>query len=139
MRVRWEQAAILLIAAHSVALGLALLVDPLDTLRLAQWPYAGDLFWPSQAGLFLLVLGLVYGATLVHRPLVWLIVLSKAVAFLFLAVHALWLGAPRLALAAGVGDGLMGLVAWVVARRPGARLGGQALDREGEADHARMP
>ena len=101
---------ILAVAAHSVALGLSLLCFPMWALKLVGWDYSGEVFWPSQAGLFLIILGSAYAAALRWRPLTWLLIGSKACAIVFLTAHVLWLGAPRLAGLLGVGDGLMGLV-----------------------------
>lgn len=100
---------VLSVAAHSVVLGICYLVFPVQTLRLAGWEYSGQVFWPSQAGLFLLILGLAYGAAVRVRPLVWLVIGSKASAFVFLVASAVWLDAPPLAAVLGYGDGLMGL------------------------------
>jgi hypothetical protein len=101
--------AILGVSAHSVLLGLCLLSFPARVLRWVGWTYTGDIFWPCQAGLFLLILGLAYGTAVRYRPLVWLLVGSKASAFVFLMVQALWADAPRLTVLLGAIDGLMGL------------------------------
>jgi len=111
---------ILAVAAHSVTLGVCLLSFPNWTLRLVGWGYTGPVFWPSQSGLFLIILGVAYGAAVRFPPLVWLLVGSKASAFVFLMAHALWLDAPRLSVLLAVEDGLMGLVVavlwWLTAR-----------------------
>jgi hypothetical protein len=105
---------ILAVAAHSMALGLALLCFPMWVLKLVGWDYSGEAFWPSQAGLFLILLGTAYAAALCWRPLAWLLIGSKGCAIVFLWAHVLWLGAPRLAGLLGIGDGLMGLVTAVL-------------------------
>jgi hypothetical protein len=126
---------ILGVAAHSVVLGLCLLSFPTWTLRLVGWEYSGEVFWPSQAGLFLIILGVAYGAAIRFRPLVWLLIGSKACALVFLLAHVTWLGAPRLAGLLGVGDGLMGLTIAVLlaglrtARQP-ASFDGRAPGRK---------
>ena len=102
-------ALLLGVAAHSVVAGAALLVFPLATLGLVRWEYTGPAFWPSQAGLFLILLGIAYAAAVWVRPLIWLVVGSKASAFVFLTVSAGWGYAPRVAAWLGCGDGLMGL------------------------------
>ncbi len=108
--------AVLGVAAHSVALGVCLLSFPAWTLRLVGWEYAGPVFWPSQAGLFLIILGAAYGAAVRYRPLLWLLIGSKGCAFIFLMAHALWLDAPRLAVLLGAGDGAMGLTVALLLR-----------------------
>jgi len=50
-------ALLLAVAAHSIALGFTLLFLPRWALELVGWGYTGQLFWPSQAGLFLMILG----------------------------------------------------------------------------------
>ena len=100
---------VLAVAAHSIALGMAFLFFPLRTLGLVRWEYTGQVFWPSQAGLFLLILGATYAAAIRLRALVWLVIGSKAGAFIFLLVSALWIDAPQIVALLACGDGLMGL------------------------------
>ncbi len=101
---------VLAVAAHSIALGIAFLLFPMRTLGLVGWEYAGPVFWPSQAGLFLLILGVAYAAAIRLRPLVWFVIGSKAGAFVFLLASAAWGDAPRIVGLLGCGDGLMGIV-----------------------------
>jgi hypothetical protein len=122
------------VAAHSVVAGVVLMGDPQWMLSTVGWPYEGELFWPRQAGLFLAILGLAYGAALRLPPLVWLVVGSKACAFIFLMTHAIWLDAPRPVWWLGAGDGLMGLsvaAALWYSRREAAR----GTDHERGTDH----
>jgi hypothetical protein len=111
--LHWRQlalhAVVLAVAAHSIGLGLSLLFFPAWALRLVGWHYTGPVFWPSQAGLFLVILGVAYACALRLRPLVWLIIGSKAGAVLFLGASIAWLQAPRLVALLGSADGLMGL------------------------------
>jgi hypothetical protein len=102
------------VAVHSIVLGLCLLCFPTWVLKLVGWEYTGEMFWPSQAGLFLIILGSAYAAALRYRPLIWLLIGSKGCAVVFLWAHVLFLGAPRLAGLLGTGDGLMGLVTAVL-------------------------
>ena len=97
------------IAAHSVALGVAMLSFPMWTLKVVGWEYSGEIFWPSQSGLFLIILGIAYAFALRHRRMVWLIIGSKASAIVFLLAHVIWLDAPRMVIILGVLDGAMGL------------------------------
>lgn len=100
---------VLAVAAHSIALGIAFLFFPMRVLGLVRWQYTGPVFWPSQAGLFLLILGSAYAAAIRLRALVWLVIGSKAGALVFLLVSALWVDAPRIVALLAWGDGLMGL------------------------------
>jgi hypothetical protein len=97
------------VAAHSIGLGVAFLFFPRRILGLVGWEYTGPVFWPSQAGLFLLILGAAYILAIRLRPLVWLVIGSKVSAFIFLLVSALWVDAPPIVALLGCGDGLMGL------------------------------
>ena len=107
---------VLAVAAHSVVLGVSLLSFPVWTLDVVGWQYTGQVFWPSQAGLFLVILGISYGAAIRFRPAVWLLVGSKACAFVFLMAHTIWGEAPSLMPFLAIGDGLMGLAVLVALR-----------------------
>ena len=65
------------VAGHSMVAGTLLLCCPLWTLKLVGWDYSGQLFWPSQAGLFLALLGAVYAWAICLRALVWFLIASK--------------------------------------------------------------
>ncbi|HJN16741.1 MAG TPA: hypothetical protein QGH10_14650 [Armatimonadota bacterium] len=103
--------AVLAIAAHSIALGISMLSFPMWTLGVVGWDYSGEIFWPSQSGLFLIILGTAYAFAVRHRRMVWLIVGSKATAIVFLLAHVIWLDAPKLVILLGSFDGFMGLAA----------------------------
>ncbi len=102
-----DKLVILAIGTHSVGAGLALLLFPSATLELVGWQYRGPQFWPSQAGLFLLILGLLYLAALWSPTYIWTIILSKGLAVPFLVVQALYLHADGPVLLLAAGDGLM--------------------------------
>jgi len=106
---RWRllRALVLAVAAHSVIIGVALLSFPVWALKVAGWDYTGEVFWPSQAGLFLIILGVAYGAAVRFPPLVWLLIGSKACAFVFLMAHTILLGGARALPSMGAADGLM--------------------------------
>ena len=82
---------------------------PTRTLEAVGWEYEGDVFFPSQAGLFLLILGSAYVAGLWHDGFVWLLVASKVAAVLFLVLEYRLGHAPTVAFLAALLDGLMGL------------------------------
>lgn len=106
--------AILAVSAHSVLVGACMLSFPVWMLKVVGWSYSGEIFWPRQAGLFLLILGIAYGAAIRYRPLAWLLIGSKASALVFLMTQALWLDAPRLTVPLGLADGLMGATVLVL-------------------------
>ncbi len=112
-RSRYWQIALTLVllgvAAHSIGLGLTLLFFPRWALKLVGWEYSGQMFWPCQAGLFLVILGTAYGAAVRLPSLIWLVLGSKAAAVTFLLLSVVWLQAPTIVPLLGCGDGLMGL------------------------------
>ena len=115
---------LLAVAGHSIAVGISLLFIPLWVLNLVRWEYAGQMFWPSQAGLFLIILGVTYAWAIRLRPLLWLIIGSKFSAVVFLLLSVPFLEAPRLVALLGCGDGAMGLAVallfWAVRRAEAA-------------------
>ncbi len=100
---------VLAVASHSLAAGILLLLVPLWTLKLVGWDYTGHAFWPSQAGLFLALLGVAYASAIRLQALIWFLILSKASAFVFLLSSVVWLDTPKVVVAMAFGDGLMGL------------------------------
>lgn len=106
---------ILVVSAHSVIAGMCMLAAPEWMLKTVGWAYSGEIFWPRQAGLFLLILGIAYGASIWYRPMIWLLIGSKTSALVFLMSQAFWLGeAPRLTVPLGLVDGAMGLSVFVL-------------------------
>ena len=108
----WEillKLVIIGVAGHSIVAGLLLLHFPIWTLGMVGWKYSGQIFWPSQAGLFLTLLGVVYACSVRWRPGVWFVIISKASAVIFLFLSVILLDAPRVVIMMGIGDGLMGL------------------------------
>lgn len=111
-----------LVAAHSLAVGLGLLLFPDLATRFAGFGPVTPIFFARQAGVFHLVLAL--GYLLEHRRgSVTLLVAAKTTAFVFLTGS--WLaGTSAWAVPlSGPSDGAMGLVAWWLWRRAG-RPGG---------------
>ncbi|MFA6955536.1 MAG: hypothetical protein WC538_06650 [Thermoanaerobaculia bacterium] len=98
---------ILLVGVHSCVLGVGMLVSPRLMLRLLGFPGAVPLFFPSQSGIFMLILGILYLGALVEPAYVWTIIVSKALAVVFLLVHVALLSAPPIIWAAGAGDAAM--------------------------------
>ena len=102
-----------LVAAHSILLGLAMMLFPAQAMRLIGWDPPADLFFASQSGLFLLILGAAYAAAARHRPFIALIVGSKAAAAVFLLASVAVFDVPGIIVALGLGDGALGgLVLW---------------------------
>ncbi|OGS01380.1 MAG: hypothetical protein A3G41_06110 [Elusimicrobia bacterium RIFCSPLOWO2_12_FULL_59_9] len=102
--VRW---LILLIGLHSCALGVFVLAAPRLMLGWLGFEQPADVFFPSQGGVFLLILGLCYLLALSEPALVKIILISKSMAVVFLVIHAAFLSAPAVIWAAAAGDGGM--------------------------------
>ncbi|MFQ6096230.1 MAG: hypothetical protein ACE5O2_00780 [Armatimonadota bacterium] len=111
-RCLFERLAIAAVAAHSLILGALMLLTPGRLLRIVGWEPPDDLFFASQSGAFLLILGAAYLGALWHRPYVWILIGSKLGACVFLYAHGLFLGAPFSVMLLGAEDGCMGLLVW---------------------------
>jgi hypothetical protein len=98
---------ITLIGLHSVGLGGLMLVQPRWVIGLMGFTGEIPVFFPSQSGIFLVILGLSYLLALAEPAFIKIILLSKIGAVIFLVVHAALLGAPPIIWAAAAGDGAM--------------------------------
>jgi uncharacterized membrane protein YwzB len=108
------------VALHSIVLGVVMLAAPFWMLANFGWEPAGTRFFPAQSGLFLLILGIVYAAAVRDHRLVWIVVLSKAMAVVFLVGEALGGSCPPVVYVTAAIDGLMGLAVallWRASRR----------------------
>jgi hypothetical protein len=114
---RWERLLILLIAAHSYAVGLALLFATEWGVRFGGWGGATTLFFPRQAGAFHLVLATGYLIEHARHRGVALLLTAKGTAVVFLAAMTALDGGPWVVPLSGLGDGLMALAVWAVHRR----------------------
>ncbi len=108
-----------LVAAHSAAVGLGLLLAPDLATRFAGFGPVTPPFFARQAGLFHLVLAAGYLLEQ-RRGSAALLVVAKASAFVFLTGS--WLaGTSAWSVPfSGLSDGAMGLVAWWLWRRSGS-------------------
>ncbi len=98
-----------LIALHSLVLGVLNWFFTHYWFTMLQMPILGDYpFWPKQSGAFLVSLGFAYGVgALIPRYLtasIWVVILSKSTAILFLLPEYFMHGAPTAILLAGLGD-----------------------------------
>jgi hypothetical protein len=71
------------------------------------FPPPVPLFFASQSGIFLLILGICYLLALVEPGFVKVILISKAFAVVFLVVHVGFFSAPPIIGAAAAGDAAM--------------------------------
>ncbi|HPF69428.1 MAG TPA: hypothetical protein PLQ13_02060 [Candidatus Krumholzibacteria bacterium] len=120
---RLEGFALAAVALHSYAVGAMLLFVPAWTLRFAGWGEPGDLFFPRQSGAFHFVVATAYAWEWLRHRTVTLLLMTKAVAVVFLLVLNPWRSAWSVPFS-GVFDGLMlAGMAWldVMARREARR------------------
>jgi hypothetical protein len=115
---RW---LVILIALHSLAVGLFLLIAPSWAVRFGGWEGVSPVFFARQAGVFHVVLALGYTVEYVRYRGVALIICAKAVATVFLLTSSALSDVPWVVPFLGVLDGLMGLFVLLAfrARRPG--------------------
>jgi hypothetical protein len=111
---------IAVVSVHSFVLGLAMIFCPLHIFAIFRWEHEGSVFFPAQAGVFLILLSGAYLAGTWIKPFAWFLVVSKAVAVTFLvSAWSIGLG-PNLLLIAALLDGLMGAaVLLAISRKPG--------------------
>ena len=98
---------IALIGTHSCLLGVVLLALPQLTLRTFGFPADVPVFFPSQSGIFLLILGICYLLAVAEPALTKVILVSKALAVGFLFSHAAFFAAPPIVWLMLAGDASM--------------------------------
>ncbi|OGG45202.1 MAG: hypothetical protein A3F84_07485 [Candidatus Handelsmanbacteria bacterium RIFCSPLOWO2_12_FULL_64_10] len=84
-----------------------MLFAPHFMVRVFGFSQTASIFFPSQGGIFLLILGVCYLLALREPALVKVILISKAFAVVFLFAHAAFLSAPPSIWAAAAGDTAM--------------------------------
>ncbi|MGK2856379.1 MAG: hypothetical protein ACSLFQ_04155 [Thermoanaerobaculia bacterium] len=120
--IRWRndrplQWLILLVGIHSCILGIAMLFATRVMVAVLGFASSTPSFFPSQSGIFMLILGLFYLRALVVPSYVWTILVSKALAVAFLLAHVVFLDAPPIIWAACAGDAAMLAAVGLLARR----------------------
>jgi len=117
---------VLLVAAHSLAVGLGLLLLPEWTAAFAGFGPVRPPFFVRQAGVFHVLLAVVYVVEL-RRGSVALLVTAKSFAFVFLGVATLAGTAAWAVPLSAASDGLMGIAAaWLHRRAREPRPAGPA-------------
>jgi hypothetical protein len=111
-----------LIAAHSLAVGLVLLLVPQWAVQLGGWGEADPTFFVRQGGAFHLVVAVGYILEYRRSQSVVLLLFAKALAFVFLiGVTVLEPGTAWAVPFSGVADGAMGLTVLAVRRSESRR------------------
>ena len=118
-----ERWLVVLIAAHSLVVGLALMIAPQWAPEFGGWSRVEPLFFIRQAGIFHFVLATGYLLEHFRRRDVMLLLTAKALAVVFLLGYAVAAPVPWIVPFSGVADGLMGAAVVAVRRlvqRPAA-------------------
>lgn len=103
-----------LVAVHSIAMGLALVAQPVALMELAGFSPECERFFPIQGGVFHLLMAVAYilGAinTQKYHTLIVFSIIVKVVATIFLLVYCFTVEFKWIILLFGILDGTMGLM-----------------------------
>ena len=117
-----ERALVVLIALHSVGVGLFLTFATEWGARFGGFPSPVPLFFPRQAGAFHFVVAAVYAVEYFHYRGVFLLATTKSIAVVFLFLASALDSVPWLVPLSAVGDGLMALAVVLLRRARGLPL-----------------
>jgi len=123
---RLERALVVLIALHSVVVGLFLSFATEWGARFGGFPSPVPLFFPRQAGAFHFVVAGVYLVEYFRYRGVALLVMTKAIAVVFLGLTAALTAVPWVVPLSGLADAGMGLAVLLLRRARGLPLAGAA-------------
>ncbi len=124
---RVERALVVLIAVHSVVIGLLLLFATEWGARLGGFPALGPLFFARQAGAFHLVVATAYLVEYFRYRGVALLLITKSIAVVFLGLVSVVSDVPWLIPLSGLGDALMGGALLLLRRARGAAFTGDKV------------
>ena len=109
-----------IVAGHSFFVGLMLIVQPRVLMTLSGFVNGYERFFPTQAGVFHIVMAVCYYNAGMdpekNRPLISFSITAKAIATVFLLSYYLIADAKPVILVSAIGDGLMGLLIYMLAR-----------------------
>jgi hypothetical protein len=124
---RAERALVVLVALHSLVVGLFLAFATEWGARFGGFGETRPLFFPRQAGAFHFVVAIVYVVELFRYRGVLLLVLTKSTAVVFLGLTVLLVpGSPWVVPLSAAGDAAMGLAVFLLRRARGLPLAGTA-------------
>jgi hypothetical protein len=112
----YERALIILIALHSIIVGVMLLFFAEWAIEFAGWSGAEPIFFIWQAGAFHFVLAAGYLVEYSRTKTISLLLIAKTTAFVFLIGGSLIADTPWSVWFSGVADGTMALTAFLVHR-----------------------
>lgn len=109
---------LVLVAIHSLAFGLTLIAQPAVLMEFAGFNPNCDHFFPAQGGVFHLLMFVVYlmGATHIEKYHLFIVfsIFVKAVATFFLMMYCFIAEFKWVIFLSGIGDGVMGLMIFLV-------------------------
>jgi hypothetical protein len=111
-----ERILILLIALHSIIVGIMLMFFAEWAVGFAGWAGAEPIFFIWQAGAFHFVLATGYLVEYFRHRTITLLLIAKSMAFVFLLGGSLLAETPWSVWFSGVADGAMALTAFLVHR-----------------------
>jgi hypothetical protein len=112
----YERALIILIALHSIIVGIMLLFFAEWAIDFAGWSGAEPIFFIWQAGVFHFVLAAGYLVEYSRTKTISLLLIAKTTAFVFLIGGSLLADTPWSVWFSGLADGAMALTAFLVHR-----------------------
>jgi hypothetical protein len=112
----YERALIILIALHSIIVGVMLLFFAEWAIDFAGWSGADPVFFIWQAGAFHFVLASGYLVEYSRTQTITLLLIAKTTAFVFLIGGSLLVDTPWSVWFSGLADGAMALTAFLVHR-----------------------
>jgi len=118
-----ERVFVVLVAAHSFLIGLALLAVPEWGGRLGGFDRVEPLFFARQAGAFHIVVAVGYLVEHLRHRTMTLLLLAKGLAVVFLVTTTLVTEVPWVVPMSAAGDGVMAVAALLI-RRWGGRAAG---------------
>jgi hypothetical protein len=121
---RLERSVVVLIALHSVVVGLFLSFATEWGARFGGFPSPVPLFFPRQAGAFHFVVAGIYLVEYFHYRGVLLLVMTKSIAVVFLGLTTGLCVVPWVVPLSGLGDAAMGLAVLLLRRARGRSLAG---------------
>ena len=116
-----ERVLIILIALHSIIIGIMLLVFPEWAVLFAGWQGAEPVFFIRQAGVFHFALAAGYLVEYFRWRSISLLLIAKTIAFVFLIGGTLITDVPWSVWLSGLADGSMALAAFLVHRAVASR------------------
>jgi len=125
-----ERALVVLIAVHSLVVGLLLTLATDWGARFGGFPSPVPLFFARQAGAFHFVVAGVYVVEYFRYRGVLLLVMTKSIAVAFLFLTSVLDAVPWLVPLSGVGDGLMAMAVVLLRRARGMPLLGPGPGRQ---------